>query len=229
MKKITLILFLFMAATVCLNAQQFNEQINLAKYAQANADLPSPAKGEKRVVFMGNSITEAWPDNRPEFFSANNYIGRGISGQTSPQMLSRFRQDVIKLEPKVVVICAGTNDIAENSGVYDPQFTFENIQSMAELAKAHKIKVIIASVLPAANMPWHPHVTGVPAKIHALNYVLRDYAKTNKIPYVDYHAAMSDENGALRKELSEDGVHPNKEGYAIMESIVKPVIDKVVK
>lgn len=229
MKRTSFILILSLLTSIPLLAQKFNEQINLTKYAQANAELPKPGKDEKRVVFMGNSITEHWPKNHPEFFTQNNYIGRGISGQTSPQMLSRFRQDVINLQPKVVVICAGTNDIAENSGPYNAQFTFENIQSMVELAKAHKIKVIIASVLPAAAMSWNPHVTDAPEKVHALNEVLKNYAKANKIPYIDYYEAMKDENGGMKKELSGDGVHPNKEGYAIMERIAKPIIDKVVK
>ncbi|NDV69170.1 SGNH/GDSL hydrolase family protein [Dysgonomonas sp. 25] len=228
MKKAILILLFFTTMIACINAQ-FNKEINLQKYAQANAGLPAPEKKEKRVVFIGNSITEAWVSNSPDFFAKNNYVGRGISGQTTLQMLLRFRQDVIKLQPKAVVICAGTNDIAENTGTYDPEFTFGNIVSMVELAKANKIKVIIASVHPAGAMPWHPHVTDVPAKIHALNYVLKDYAKTNKIPYIDYHAAMEDGSGAMRKELSADGVHPNKEGYAIMESLAKPIVDKVVK
>lgn len=228
MKKLTVILFLFMAIIGCLNAQTLNEQINLAKYAQANKELPPPAPGEKRVAFMGNSITEAWVHNSPEFFSQNYYIGRGISGQTTTQMLLRFRPDILDLQPNVVMIFAGINDIAENTGVYDPDFTFGNIVSMAQLAKANNMKVIIASLVPAKEATWHPHVTDIPAKVVALNARLKEYALANDITYLDFYDALQDGTGIMRKELSEDGLHPNAEGYAIMERIAKPVIDKIL-
>lgn len=208
-------------------AQKFNELINLQRYKKANSELPEPVKGEKRVVFIGNSITQGWADTRPEFFRANNYVGRGIGGQTSPQLLSRFRQDVINLKPYAVVINIGTNDIAENTGTYDPDFTLGNIKSMAELAKANGIKVILSSVLPVYEYPWRKDIKDVPAKIEALNSDIKEYAKKNKFTYIDYYSSMHDENKALKSNYGSDGVHPNDEGYEVMERIVKPVIDKI--
>lgn len=211
------------------NAQKFNELINLKRYEKANAELLLPVKGEKRVVFIGNSITQGWADQRPEFFKSNGYVGRGIGGQTSPQLLSRFRRDVINLKPVAVVINIGTNDIAENTGPYDPDFTLGNIMSMAELAKANGIKVILSSVLPVAEYPWRKEIKDVPDKIEALNAGIRAYAKKNKFAYIDYYAVMHDENRALRGTYGRDGVHPVAEGYAVMEKTAKEVIDKVIK
>ena len=139
-------------------AQEFNKLINLDRYAEANAALPAPAKGEKRVVFIGNSITDGWPNAHPDFFKSNNYVGRGISGQTSPQLLSRFRQDVINLKPVAVLINIGTNDVAQNTGPYNEEFTLGNIMSMAELADANGIKVILSSVTPAGEYPWRKEI-----------------------------------------------------------------------
>lgn len=210
-------------------AQEFNKLINLDRYAEANAALPAPAKGEKRVVFIGNSITDGWPNAHPDFFKSNNYVGRGISGQTSPQLLSRFRQDVINIKPVAVLINIGTNDVAQNTGPYNEEFTLGNIMSMAELADANGIKVILSSVTPAGEYPWRKEIKDVPQKIMSLNAKIKAYAKEKGFSYIDYFSVMCDENNALKNNLGTDGVHPNEEGYKIMEATAKKVIDKVIK
>ena len=210
-------------------AQKNTDWARLGRYAKANKELPAPAKKEKRVVFMGNSITEGWVRIRPDFFKENGYIGRGISGQTSYQFVVRFRPDVINLNTKLVVINAGTNDVAENTGPFDLETTFGNIVSMVELAKANKIKVILTSVLPAAKFGWNKKITDAPDKIEALNAMIKDYAKKHKIPYVDYYTPMvSGAERALNPAYSKDGVHPTAEGYEVMEALIKPVIDKAL-
>ena len=210
-------------------AQKNNDWARLGRYAKANKELPAPAKKEKRVVFMGNSITEGWVKIRPDFFEENGYIGRGIGGQTSYQFVVRFRPDVINLKPKLVVINAGTNDVAENTGPFDLQTTFGNIVSMVELAKANKIKVILTSVLPAAKFGWNKSIKDAPAKIEALNALIKEYAKKNKIPYVDYYTPMvTGADRALNPAYSKDGVHPTAAGYEVMEVLIKPAIDKAL-
>ena len=210
-------------------AQKNNDWARLGRYAKANQELPAPAKKEKRVVFMGNSITEGWVKIRPDFFKDNGYIGRGIGGQTSYQFVVRFRPDVINLKPKLVIINAGTNDVAENTGPFDLQTTFGNIVSMVELAKANKIKVILTSVLPAAKFGWNKKITDAPDKIEALNALIKEYAKKHKIPYVDYYTPMvSGPERALNPAYSKDGVHPTAAGYEVMEALIKPAIDKVL-
>lgn len=202
---------------------------NHARYANDNAALSLPAKKEKRVVFMGNSITEGWVRTHPDFFKSNGYIGRGISGQTSYQFLLRFRQDVINLSPALVVINAGTNDVAENTNPYNEDYTFGNIVSMVELAKANKIKVILTSVLPAAAFKWRPEIKDAAPKIKSLNDRIEAYAKANKIPYVNYYQAMvAAENQALNPQYTKDGVHPTSEGYDIMEPLIKASIEKTL-
>ena len=188
-----------------------------------------PNDKENRVVFLGNSITEGWVREDPSFFSQNPYIGRGISGQTTPQMLIRFRQDVLDLKPKVLVISAGINDIAENTGPYDPAFTLGNIASMVELAKAHKIKVVIASIHPAFAFPWNPSIQDVPNKVIRLNEQLKDYAQKNKLVYLDYHTAMKDSRNGMGKELAEDGIHPTLAGYKVMEPLAQKAIEQALK
>ena len=178
---------------------------------------------------MGNSITQEWVRIHPDFFTENNYIGRGISGQTTYQFLLRFRNDVINLKPKLVIINGGTNDVAENTGEFDIETTFGNIASMAEMAKANKIKVILTSVLPAAGFRWNKKITDAPDKIEALNAKIKAYAKANKIPYVDYYQPMVfGEERALNPAYSKDGVHPTLEGYLVMEALIKPAIDKAL-
>lgn len=209
---------------------QKHEFGNWKRYAKANKELGAPAKGEKRVVLMGNSITDGWPHTRPDFFKNNNLIGRGIGGQTSYQFLLRFREDVINLQPKVVVINYGTNDIAENTGPYNEDLTYGNVLSMVELARYHKCKVILTSCLPAGGFSWRPAITDGMDKIRSLNARVKAYAEANKIPYVDYFNAMLNEDGtAMNPELANDnpGVHPNAAGYAIMESLLLPVIKKL--
>lgn len=229
MKKVILIMSFFSFFGLFSQAQEFNKLINLDRYAEANAELPAPAKGEKRVVFIGNSITDGWPNAHPDFFKSNNYIGRGISGQTSPQLLSRFRQDVINLKPVAVLINIGTNDVAQNTGPYNEEFTLGNIMSMAELADANGIKVILSSVTPAGEYPWRKEIKDVPQKIMSLNAKIKAYAKEKGFSYIDYFSVMCDENNALKSNLGTDGVHPNEEGYKIMEVTAKKVIDKVIK
>ena len=202
---------------------------NLNKYRDENLKLTvSESKDNKRVVFMGNSITEGWLSKRPGYFSENKYINRGISGQTTQQMLLRFRQDVINLKPKAVVILAGINDIAENTGPYLPEATSGNIFSMCELARQHGIKVIICSVLPASEFLWKKGLE--PAqKVIELNKMLKVYAEQNKLYYVDYYTAMVNNEGGLKAEFGTDGVHPNELGYTIMEPILEKTISKVLK
>lgn len=201
---------------------------NLTRFQAKNEALGTPAKGEKRVVFMGNSITEGWINTCPEFFEGRPYINRGIGGQTTPQMLIRFRQDVINLQPKVVVILAGTNDIAGNTGPSTLEMIEDNLASMAEIAHANGIKVILCSVLPAYDYPWRkgmePNV-----KIPELNKWIKNYAEKNKFIYLDYFSAMVDEKNGMQADLSGDGVHPNKKGYEIMQPMVEKAIAKALK
>jgi lysophospholipase L1-like esterase len=200
---------------------------NLARFHDENAKLGMPAPGEKRVIFMGNSITQGWSDFSPEFFAGRPYINRGISGQTTPQMLIRFRADVIALKPVVVVILAGTNDIAGNTGPSTLEMIIDNIASMAELAKSNDIKVIICSVLPAFDYPWKPGLNPN-EKIPALNNMLKKYADDNGFIYLDYFAAMVDDRKGMRAELTYDGVHPNLAGYKVMEPMVEAAIEKAI-
>lgn len=224
-------LFVFLSyclfAGMFVNAQSAVDFANLTKYKDDNASILS-SKKKVDVIFMGNSITEGWVKTHPEFFSENNYTGRGISGQTTSQMLLRFQSDVIALKPKLVVINAGTNDIAQNTGIYDPDFTFNNIKAMADIAQNNGIKVIIASVLPAAAFPWRKEITEVSQKVDALNNRLKQYAGSNKFIFVDYNMAMRDAKGGMREGLSKDGIHPVPAGYAIMEPMIKNAINKTL-
>ena len=216
--KNTLVLLLGILIPMMASAQ--NDWPNYDRYAEANAQVTVAPK----AVLMGDSITDGWPFADPEFFLENNLVGRGISGQVTNQMLLRFRQDVIDLHPKYVVILAGTNDIAENSGKIDIEKTFGNIVSMCDLARANGIKPIICSVIPAASFYWRPSVTDAAEKIVQFNTMLEEYAKANKIKYVDYHSAMKDERGGLPQNLANDGVHPTREGYDIMKSLLLKVL-----
>ena len=206
-----------------------NDWPNLQKYREANAKLPAPMKNEDRVVFLGNSITEGWATHFDSLFPGKPYVGRGISGQTTPQMLVRFRQDVIALKPKVVVILAGTNDIAGNTGPSTLEMIEDNLASMAELAKANGIRVVLSSVLPVYDYPWKPGLEPAP-KIIALNKWMKDYARKHGAVYLDYHSAMADARGGMRSELAHDGVHPNEAGYRIMAPLAEqaPLRDRAL-
>jgi lysophospholipase L1-like esterase len=217
-KYLILLFILIMAGKV--KAQDW---ANLNKYKNENSLIVSPAPGEKRIVYFGDSITEGWGTTYPEFFNTKSYINRGISGQTTSQMLLRFRPDVIELKPKLVVILAGTNDIAGNTGPTTLETILGNISSMCELAKANQIKVVLCSVLPAFDYPWKPGLE--PAdKILDLNNRIQNYAKANGIAYVDYYSAMVDERKRLKTDYSADGVHPNKVGYLVMAPIVEKAL-----
>jgi len=214
------------------NDARLRDWAQVGRYREQNRTLGKPAAGESRVVFMGDSITDAWPQARFGDFFANNksYVGRGISGQTTPQMLIRFRPDVIDLNPRAVVILAGTNDIAGNTGIMSNEEIQGNIMSMAELAKAHKIKVILSSILPTSN--YHVGPTAVPQtqtrpmdRIRAINDWMKTYAAAEGHIYLDYFSAMLDQSGLLRTELSGDDLHPNAQGYAIMA----PLADAAIK
>ena len=202
---------------------------DLKRYEAADLALGPPAAGEKRVVFMGDSITDAWKIEGPEgSFPGKPYVNRGISGQTTPQMLVRFRQDVVDLKPGVVVILAGTNDIAGNTGPMTLEQTEENLESMADLATANGIKVVLCSVLPAFDYPWSPGLEPAP-KIATVNRWMKSYAAQKGYVYVDYYSAMVDSRGGLPATLSKDGVHPLPVGYAIMAPLAEAGIEQALK
>lgn len=212
MKRILLSL-LFVAIAATLLAQSDWAQHD--RYAANNDSITARPK----AVFMGNSITDNWAKFHPEFFAENNFVGRGISGQVTSQMLCRFQSDVIALRPNMVIIMAGTNDIAQNNGYISHEHILQNIQSMCELAKQNRIRPVLCSCLPAAAFKWRPEMK--PAEdIKRLNEMIKAYAKANKIKYIDYHSALVDEHGGLPKKYAADGVHPNMDGYAIMEQIL---------
>ena len=224
MKRIKLLLLFSFLITSVLQSQDWPA---LEHFREANEKLAPPAEDENRVVFMGNSITIGWINKRPEFFKGKPYVNRGISGQTTPQMLLRFRQDVIDLRPKVVVILAGTNDIAGNTGPSTIRMIADNIFSMAELAKANGIKVVLSSTLPAYDYPWKPGLE--PAeKIITLNQLLKTYADLNGMVYLDYFSAMVDERKGLPKKYANDEVHPTVAGYAVMEPLVETAITEAL-
>ena len=195
------------------------------RYREANRT----AKQGAEAVFMGNSITEGWARMRPGFFADNGYIGRGISGQTSAEMLARFRPDVIELAPKAVVILAGTNDIARNNGPIDEERIADNIRSMAELARAHRMRVFLCSVLPAARYGWRPEVTDAPDRIDRLNRMLREYALDNGCEWVDFHPGLADADRALDARYTRDGVHPTSDGFDAMEAILRPYLKRYLR
>jgi len=201
---------------------------NLARYRDDNMKLGLPHAGENRVVFMGNSITEAWAPYFANMFPGKPYVGRGISGQTTPQMLVRFRQDVVALKPAVVVILGGTNDIAGNTGPSTLEMIEDNLASMTELAQANGIKVVLSSVLPVFDYPWKPGLEPAP-KIVALNAWIKEYAAKRGAVYLDYHSAMADVRQGLRRELSEDGVHPNEVGYRVMAPLAERAIAEALR
>jgi acyl-CoA thioesterase I len=203
--------------------QVFRDLADFAHYASLDAALPPPGPRQRRVVFMGDSITEFWASLDARFFSGPDFVDRGISGQTTPQILLRFRQDVIALKPAVVHILAGTNDIAGNTGPMDLPATEANIASMVDLARANGIQVVIGSVLPAAEFPWKPGLNPGP-KIVALNQWLKNYSAARHLIYVDYYSALTDGALGMRADLTQDGVHPTQAGYRIMNPLAKAAI-----
>lgn len=207
--------------------QLHNDWAGLRRYRDANAALAAPAPGERRVVFYGNSITDAWAPYFPALFPGKPYIGRGISGQTTPQMLVRFHQDVVALQPAVVVILAGTNDIAGNTGPSTLAMIEDNLMAMTEIARAHHIRVVLASVLPVYDYPWKRGLEPAP-KIVALNAWMKAYATEVGESYLDYHSAMADARGGLPAATSSDGVHPNAAGYAIMAPLAEAAIARAL-
>jgi lysophospholipase L1-like esterase len=213
-----------------------NDWPNLARYDKDNKTVAAPAKNEQRVVFLGDSITDSWDSpNNGGFFPGKPFVNRGISGQTTPQMLIRFRRDVIELKPRVVVILAGTNDIAGNTGPMTLEAIEDNLKSMAELAAANRIRVVLASVMPVSDYeirdgkPLVQTVRRPPEKILALNKWIQEFARANHHTYLDYFSAMVDANGFLKDELSNDGLHPNLEGYKVMTPLAEAAIQASLK
>jgi lysophospholipase L1-like esterase len=208
---------------------QLNDWAQLDRYRADNAALLPPAPGEQRVVFYGDSITDFWGRNgRGVFFPGKPYVNRGISGQTTPQMLVRFQQDVVHLKPAVVVILAGINDIAGNTGPSTPEMIEDNFASMAAIAKQNNIKLVISSVLPAIAFPWRPGIQ--PAEqVRALNVWLKDFCRRDGDVYLDYYSAMADAEGGMKPGLSIDGVHPTAQGYAIMSPLAEKAIAEALE
>jgi lysophospholipase L1-like esterase len=214
-------LALFLALPLAALAQE--DWANSARFAEENAALGVPARGEERVVFLGDSITAGWPEASPEFFEGRPYIERGIGGQTTPQMLIRFRADVVDLEPAAVVILAGTNDIAGNTGEATNKMIQDNLASMAEIAAANGIRVILASILPVSDYPWRRGLNPAP-RVVAINEWMRAYAEDNGHVYLDYYARLVDGEGGMDERFSDDGVHASEAGYAVMQDLVETAI-----
>lgn len=225
---------LFLFIFISLNAQdkeykKLMEQDwpQLKRYRESNNEIMKN-KDWPKVVFMGNSITEGWINTHPDFFENNNYLNRGIGGQTSPQMLVRFIPDVLDLNPEVVVILAGTNDIAANTGYATVKMIRDNIKAMTMLAEQKGIKVVLSSILPVYDYPWRPGLEPV-SKIQELNSWLEGYARQNGYIYLDYFSSMSNDKKGMKKIYSEDGVHPNGEAYSVMEPLVQEAIEKALE
>ena len=226
MKKINILLFV--TVIILLSSCKTNDWANKARYKEQNEMLKKSQQKENRIVFMGNSITEGWSNHHPGFFEGKPYINRGISGQTTDQMLERFQEDVIDLNPVAVVILAGTNDIAENRGPISLEDITKNISKMIDKAQKNNIKVVLCSVIPAYDYPWrkglHPN-----EKIPKLNAMLKELAEKRAVFYLDYFSAMAKEDNALIDDYGYDGVHPNKAGYEVMEPLVEDAIKTVLK
>lgn len=219
-----MISWLLSGLTACKSpGTHYRESVSLQRYAQENARLGAPTAGEQRVVFLGDSITEWWQREHPEFFAGRTYINRGISGQTTGQIKQRFRHDVIALKPVIVVILAGINDIAENQGPVPVETTAANIIDMAALAIRHQIRPVICSVLPASRIAWREGIRPV-EKITQLNNLLAAYCRKNGITYVDYYTKMENGEKGLDRQLATDGVHPTLAGYRQMEPLVEAAI-----
>ncbi len=210
--------------------KQAMDWADMGRYRAEDAELPPPAAGKRRVVFYGDSITDAW-GRRPDtgtFFPGKPYVNRGISGQTTPQMLVRFEQDVVRLRPAAVVILAGTNDVAGNTGPETPEMIEDNFRAMTAIAKANGIRVVLASILPVYAYPWKPGVE--PAEeIRALNGWMKDFCAKEGLVYLDYYSALTDARGGMREGTSFDGVHPNATGYAVMGPLAEKAIDEALR
>ena len=225
MKNLKLTVGIILLTLIMMESTYSQDWANLNRYKLENENLNLPDPGEKRIVFIGNSITEGWSQHHPEFFVDKPYINRGIGGQTTPQMLIRFRQDVIDLKGTIVVILAGTNDIAGNTGPMTLEMIRNNIISMCEIAQANGINVIISSVLPAFDYTWKPGLNP-DKKIPVLNDMLKQYAESKGFVYLDYFASMVDERNGLKEEYGSDGVHPNELGYKVMAPLAEAAIAK---
>lgn len=212
-------------AAVAKTLRLDSDWANYGRYAAANASV----EGRPKVVFMGNSITECWEQIHPEYFASHGFLCRGIGGQVSSQMLCRFRDDVLDLRPRAVVILAGTNDIALNNGAISVEHIAGNIFSMAELARAHGIRVILASVLPAARYGWRPEVNDSREQIARLNGLLADYAQAEGFRWVDFTPSLANADGGLDARYTKDGVHPTLDGYLVMEELIAPALRKYLK
>lgn len=211
-----LIIAAIAAASSVIPAAAQTSWANYQRYAAANDTITRAPE----VVFMGNSITEGWANQHPEFFTDNNFAPRGISGQVTSQMLGRFRADVIDLKPKAVVILGGVNDIALNQGPIEQRHIVENLISMCELAKANGIKPYLCSATPADTILWRPEINNTAGRIIELNKAIKQYAESAGVEYVDYHSALTREDGGMKRELTNDGLHPTRPGYDIMEPII---------
>ena len=224
MKKLSIIIVLMTMSFFGFSQDWFG----FNRYKADNEQIIS-SKNYPKVVFMGNSITDNWAYFHPNFFSDNNFCGRGIGGQTSAQMLVRFYDDVVALHPKAVVIMAGTNDVAHNTYWVEPNQVVENIKAMCDISKANNIVPIISSIPPCAEFVWNKDIKNAAETIVSINNVLKEYANANKLIYVDYHSILADEKSGFQKSLSDDGCHPNPDTYFMMEEMVMKAIKKVVK
>ena len=224
MKKVFILALSALFCAVTLSAQNQdlpdNDWAQFNRYSKANSEVTV----KPLAVLMGDSITDGWLRQDPEFFKANNLAGRGISGQVTSHMLVRFRRDVIDLHPKYVVILAGINDIARNNGYISLENTFANIVSMCELAKANKIKPVLCTLVPSGHIRWRPAIKDTKEQVAALNAMIKEYAKAHRYKVVDYATVLADEKGETRSDLSGDSVHPNMDGYKLMEEALLKVI-----
>lgn len=219
--------FLLLTVIFMMNSLNAQDWPNFKEFQEANARLPQVKQNEKRVVFMGNSITIGWLQTHPDFFKNKPYVNRGISGQTTPQMLVRFRADVVDLDAAAVILLAGTNDIAGNTGPVTLEMILDNIKSMTEIAQANDIKVILCSVLPAFDYPWRPGLAPN-VKIPKLNKMIKRYAEESGAYYLDYFTALEDGNNGMINEYTTDGVHLTLVGYQVMEPLVENALQKVL-
>ena len=200
----------------------------LARYQNNKLKVGLPKKNERRVIFMGDSITEEWSNLYPEYFIERGYINRGIGGQTTSQMLIRFKPDVVDLKPEIVVVLAGTNDIAGNTGPSNAKMITDNIFSMAEIAKAYQMKVVLSSILPVYEYDWAKEIKDLPSTIQAVNEALKQYASDHELIYLDYFSSMVDERQGLNSDYTSDGVHPNESGYILMSSLAEEVLSELL-